>query len=753
MWLPSAIRWSLPLAMTVLCLRAAAQGGVVSGRVLSGGGPLPMAQVRLAGGAQGTVTALDGTFELGGVPVGDRVLEIRFVGYGTREIRFRQASDADTRLGDIRMEPQASDLAEVVVTGTMREVSRADSPVPVEVITPKLFQRAPSPALFDAVGMVNGVRPQINCSVCNTGDIHINGMEGPYTMVLIDGMPIVSGLSTVYGLSGIPTALVERVEVVKGPGSALYGSEAMGGIINVITKDPVLAPLASAEVLATSWEEYSADIGLRTGKGRVRGLTGISLYHYDTPRDDNRDGFTDLTLQKRLSLFQKVAVKRPSRRVASLAARYVHEDRWGGEMDWTRAFEGGDSIYGESIATRRWELIGQYQLPMAERVMAQVSWNRHAQDSWYGTMPYDAVQEVFFGQLYWSHRYAMRHDVLAGVAYRHVFYNDNTPATTMGMEPFTSDRPQRKPLPGLFLQDEFAMSDAHTLLLGYRLDNDLDHGLVHSPRFAWKYAPSGRFAVRTNFGTGYRVVNLFTEDHAALTGARTVVITEDLRPERSWNATLNVVRRWPGEKRFLALDGSLFHTRFSNRILPDYDSDPELILYANLDGHGVSQGASMNLEARLGQDFRLLAGATWMEVFTVVEGRREAQFFAPTWSGTCTASQELPKRITLDLTGQWYGPMRLPTLPHDPRPDHSPWYALLTVQVRHRIGERLEIFGGVRNLLDFVPRDPLMRPFDPFDHEVDDPVANPHGHTFDTAYMYAPLQGRRGFVGLRWDLP
>lgn len=88
----------------------------------------------------------------------------------------------------------------------------------MEVITPLLFRRNPEPNLIGSIGMVNGVRPQINCSVCNTGDIHINGMEGPYTMVLIDGMPIVSSLGTVYGSSGIPTSLIERVEVVKGPG-------------------------------------------------------------------------------------------------------------------------------------------------------------------------------------------------------------------------------------------------------------------------------------------------------------------------------------------------------------------------------------------------------------------------------------------------------------------------------------------------------------------------------------------------------
>lgn len=131
-------------------------------------------------------------------------------------------SEVDSDLGDIHLEPTGAELEEVVITGTMREVSRSESPVAIEVVSPKLFRKNPSPVLFDAVGMVNGVRSQLNCSVCNTGDIHINGMEGPYTMVLIDGMPIVSALSTVYGLSGIPISMIERVEVMKGPGSSLH---------------------------------------------------------------------------------------------------------------------------------------------------------------------------------------------------------------------------------------------------------------------------------------------------------------------------------------------------------------------------------------------------------------------------------------------------------------------------------------------------------------------------------------------------
>ena len=131
---------------------------------------------------------------------------------------------------------------------------------------------------------MNGVRPQLNCSVCNTGDIHINGLEGPYTMVLIDGMPIVSGLSTVYGLTGIPQSMIDRVEIVKGPASTLYGSEAVGGLINIITKSPETAPRISADLMGTSWREFDNNISY-TAKpfDRASTLIGINYYNYTNP--------------------------------------------------------------------------------------------------------------------------------------------------------------------------------------------------------------------------------------------------------------------------------------------------------------------------------------------------------------------------------------------------------------------------------------------------------------------------------------
>jgi len=737
-------RW---LALALLALPMAGFGQcVLKGTVNGPEGPVPFASLAIEGQTHGTAADALGRFMLESVPCARIRVAVSAVG-------FRRMSVTLLGVGEpvsIRMEAEAAELDEVVVTGSMREVSRSESPVPVEVITARLFRRNPSPALFDAVGMVNGVRPQINCSVCSTGDIHINGMEGPYTMVLIDGMPIVSGLSTVYGLSGIPTALIERVEVVKGPGSALYGSEAMGGIINVITKDPVIAPLITLDAMTTAWQEHSIDAGARVAKGKVAGIIGVNGYWYDTPRDDNGDGFTDMTNQRRASLFSKWSVRRPERRLAGIAGRFVQEDRWGGQMDWTPAHAGGESIYGESIATRRWELIGQYQLPMSERVTAQLSWNRHEQRSWYGTTPFNADQDVLFAQLLWSHRFAMRHHVLAGAAYRQTLYLDDTP---ISLTQETGPATQRRLLPGLFLQDEWSLTETQTVLGGYRLDHDRDHGLVHSPRLAWKYAPDGKLTMRGSFGTGYRVVNLFTEEHAALTGARTVVVAEDLLPERSWNGTFNVVRRWPGELRALTLDASAFFTRFSNRILPDYDSDPDLIVYRNLQGHGITRGLAANLEARIGPYWRGMVGTTWLQAFIVEEGRAIEQMLTPGWSGTCAIGYERERFGAIDLTGQWYGPMRLPVQHNDFRPERSPWHALLNVQYRRPAGERLEFYAGVKNVLDFVPRDPIMRPFDPFDRHAADASANPNGYTFDTTYMYAPMQGRRWYAGLRYTLP
>jgi len=704
---------------------------------------LGYATVQFPSLSRGGYSDSSGTVEFRNLPAGQQELSVALVGYFAQKMKVTVPGQP---VISVKLVPQW--LKEVVITGTMKEVIRSESPISVEIITPKLFRRNPSPNLFEAIGMVSGVQPVIGCNVCNTGDIHINGMEGPYTLVLMDGMPIVSGLGTVYGLMGIPNSLIERVEVVKGPAGALYGSEAMAGMINVITKSAAHAPRLSAEIFGTTWGEINADVGvaLKAGKN-ARGLLGINTFLYDRPLDNNRDGFTDLTLQKRVSVFNKWQWARPHDRLAQLGARYVWEDRWGGQMNWTPAFRGGDSIYGESIYTHRLELFGTYQLPLQERIFTQYSFNTHRQNSVYGSTLYLANQDIGFVQTYWDKTWR-QHDGLLGAALRYTRYDDNTPATIL---------PDIILLPGIFVQDEWKFASKYRLLSGLRTDFHPIHGVVWSPRMALRYTPNDRNTLRASLGSGFRVVNLFTEEHAALTGARSVVLAEALEPERSWSGNLNWNARILRPGWFLSVDATGFYTYFTNRILPDYDTDPNLIIYKNLNGHAATRGVTLQLDYTDALPLKLLLGVTFMDVFQVTPNadgilKKMIQIHAPAWSGTWSANYTHPKsRVSVDCTGNWYGPQRLPILPNDFRPEFSPWFALLNLQVSRKFLRGIELYGGVKNLLNFVPKDPIMRPFDPFDKNINDSVNNPNGYTFDPSYNYAPLQGIRGFAGARWN--
>lgn len=670
----------------------------------------------------------------------------------TDSLEMSQSAKPDSVNVPVKKHITTKNIDDVVITGTLKPMSKSKSPVNVEIYTQKFFQKNPTPNIFEAIAMVNGVKPQLNCSVCNTGDIHINGLEGPYTMILIDGMPIVSSLSTVYGLSGIPNSLIDRIEVVKGPASSIYGSEAMGGVINIITKNALTAPKLSVDVMTTTWNENNIDLSTKFNVGKnAASLLSLNYFSFNEKTDQNKDNFTDAALQNRISVFNKWNFKRKENRQASFALRYLYEDRFGGEMQWNKSYRGGSDVYGESVYTSRVEAFGMYQWPMKENMITQFSYNFHDQNSFYGTNPFMATQKVGFLQTYWDKKLG-NHDVIVGATFKKTFYDDNTPGT-LSADGLTND-PMRSPIFGVFIQDQWGINEKNTLLLGYRFDYDKIHHSVHSPRFAWKFSPNPYHTLRFNFGTGFRVVNLFTEDHAALTGSRDVVIRADLKPERSVNGNLNYIWKIPVGERMINLDASAFYTYFSNKIVGDFDTEPDKIIYDNLQGYGISRGVSLNVDYNFSFPLSINLGVTYLDVYQKFDGEegKVQQLHAPKWSGTYSLTYKFLNNLTVDFTGQFYGPMRLPVLPNDYRPEYSPFYNLSNIQVSKSFRSGFEIYGGIKNIFNFTPNDPLMRPFDPFDKNVNDPVTNPNHYTFDTTYGYAPMQGIRGFLGVKYTL-
>ena len=675
---------------------------------------------------------------------GENKLFISYVGYTSKIITLESTGDS-INMGSIVLVNDSLD--EIVISGTLRQVSKLKSAVPIELYTANFFKATPKASFFEAIEGINGVRPQLNCNICNTGDIHINGQEGANTMVLIDGLPLVSGLSTVYGLSGIPQSLIKQVEVIKGPASTLYGSEAIGGVINLITKSPETVHPFNLDTFISSWGELNIDLGAKYTLKNSQGLIGINYFNYSNPIDANEDGFTDLTLQHRISIFNKISTKKNS-----VAFRYFYEDRWGGEMNWNSDFRGGDEVYGESIYTSRIEIFGRYD--HSKNLFLQYSLNNHDQNSVYGTTSYNAIQTIGFVQGVFSKK-VKNHDVLLGATYRHTIYDDNTPATV---------ERDKTALPGLFAQDQWTLSESKTLLSGIRYDKNSIYGDIWTPRLNFKWASKDESSIlRLGFGTGYRVVNVFTEDHAALTGAREVVFTEAILPEKSWNTTINWNKKlYTKYGAILDLDFSVFKTAFSNRILPDYETNPNQIIYGNLDGKAITQGATVTINGMFANGLKINMGATFIDSKIINNNQTEYPFLTEKFSGNYQLNYTLynPK-ITIDISGTVIGPMKLPLLGElDTRAPYSPIINIVNLQATYAI-KTIEVYAGIKNILDFKPAsNSIARAFDPFDSGVEfgangqviATTNNPNALSFDPSYVYYSNQGINGFLGIRYHI-
>jgi outer membrane receptor for ferrienterochelin and colicins len=417
---------------------------------------------------------------------------------------------------------------------------------------------------------------------------------------------------------------------------------------------------------------------------------------------------------------------------------------------------------------RRFRAQGNYQIPVTDRVFFAFSATGHQQNSYYGTTPYFADQKILFGQATWD-KMLPSHSLLAGLAGRYNYYDDNSTATFDTAS--KRNLPDKIFLPGIFLQDEWKILPAHTLLVGLRYDFHPVHRSIFTPRLAYKWTINESQAIRINAGSGFRVVNLFTEEHAALTGARAVEIKETLEPERSQNINVQYSNRIGSRSKNIVFDLSAWYTHFRNQIIPDYDADPNKIVYDNLKGHAVSKGISLNVEANFLQRLKGYIGATLQDVSKHEQDlsgnmSKQRPVLTEAWSANWTLSYSIPLAgLTFDYTGNIYGPMRLPLVSKlDPRKPYSPVWSLQNAQVTKWISGKLELYVGIKNILNWTPAkgNPFLiaRAQDPFDKKVSYDAAggvqqtpeNPYALTFDPAYVYAPNQGRRIFAGIRITL-
>ena len=725
----------------------------LKGQVKSNNEGFPGATVRLLETDFGTITDGKGMFFIEKVPAGSYLFEVRSVGFKVikKEIQVPSANPMDFNL-----EESTLTMNEVVVTGTMSPTFVSASPVKVEVVTSEhlnTYIPTASTSIVEGISLVNGVQEVVACGVCFTNSISINGLPGPYTAILMDGSPIYGNLASVYGLNGIPSMIIDRFEVIKGPSSTLYGSEAVAGVINIITKDPSTQPFASVDIMGTSHNESFGNLSFAPKIGKSSGFIGVNYAYINGFDDRNKDGFGDNINLDRISLFSKWNIYRPSGKRFSISGKYYYEDRRNGveaflENRNYRTLRGNDEIYGESIYTNRLEVFGTYEFPVSESVRLDYSLSTHDQDSYYGSDYYQASQDILFGNFVWD-KLMNKHQITTGVTTRYQTYDDNTIATQVD----GTNEPDNQFIPGIFVQDEWALSDRFTALAGLRLDHYRNHGIIPAPRLNLKYKPGEWTTLRSNFGTGFRIVNLFTEDHAFVTGQREVIIEEELQPEASYNLSINVNHVYTMGASQGMIDIDAFYTYFTNKITPDYDTDGQ-IRYANTEGYAVSRGIGLNIQQELSIPLSFNLGINIQDVRETENGETRQIEFAPEWTGILTANYQIrPWKTTIAYTARITGPMALPIVfdldnQGNPllssRPTSSESFGIHNVQITQAFDKKISIYGGIQNIFDFVqPWSPLTG--------TDDPNSSlGFSDNFDTAYAYAPIHGREFYIGINW---
>lgn len=727
-----------------------------SGIVKSKEGPLPGATVQLPALGIGTVTDANGKFLIEKIPQGEYSVEIRSVGFKATVLDIIINKDLEI---EFELEESTLGLESVVVTGTMQPVFVSQSPVKVEVITSdyiKTYLPTASASIMEGITLLNGVQEVVACGVCFTNSISINGLPGPYTAILMDGTPIYGNLAAVYGLNGIPSMIIDRIEVIKGPNSTLYGSEAVAGVINIITKDPKEQPLFSVDVMGTSHLESFGNISLAPKVGKSSGFIGLNYAYINDYDDRNDDGFGDMINLDRVSLFTKWDINRKSKRKFTVAAKYYYEDRRNGVEEYVRKrnyrqLRGSDKIYGESIYTNRAELFGEYQI--LSNLKVNYSLSHHDQDSYYGADYYEASQDIGFTNFVWDKQLS-KHNLLGGATLRLQNYDDNTVATADSVDGLLVNRPDKQFIPGVFLQDEWEVNKKLSLLSGVRLDHYTRHGFIFSPRLSTKYKPEEWTTFRVNLGTGFRVVNLFAEDHAFITGQRSVVIEEDLKPEESYNIAFNFNHVYTLGISQGMVDIDAYYTYFTNKIIPDYETAGKII-YSNTDGYAVTKGVTLNVTQEFTFPLSLNVGVNFQQATETEETTRPIEY-APEWSGVIAANYNWKKAgAVFAYTMKFTGPMGLPEVYDlnelgqpvgEPRPITSSSFAIHNFQVSKQVKENLSLYGGVQNIFGYIQEaSPLIG--------FNDPNANPgFSDHFDTTYAYSPIHGREFYLGVQWSL-
>lgn len=709
--------------------------------------PLIGASVYWLGTNIGVSTGNKGEFEISAKDISIKKLVAGYVGYSPDTIEIVNQTFVEFRLLETKT------LNEAVVQGQREGVIISDfNPIKTEQITQTELGKAACCDLAGCFETQTTVQPQTTNVITNSKELRILGLSGVYNQVLIDGFPMIQGLSYTYGISSIPGTLVDNIYVSKGANSVLQGYESISGQINVETKEPNKTErlLLNAYINNFMERHFNANYAFKHGK-----WSNLIAFHSVQPAnkiDRDNDKFLDLPLLKRymISSKWKYGNEKNWGWNSQIGLRFFNEQRIGGQTFFSAEKDkGSNSIYGQSVNINQpeiWTKTG-YRINDKHNIVLFASAFHHQQNSYFGTVKYNAIQTNFYGNVQYEYKYS-KHDFKTGFSYRYFNLNEDIAfADTFLQRTYAGKYKRLENIPGLFAENTMRfLNNKLTWIAGVRGDHHNQFGFQFTPRTLLKYDITQKTIVRANVGTGWRTVNLFSENIGLLVSSRDIIFAQQLQPEKALNLGINLTQKFEMKNDNLSgyFSADYYRTQFQNQIFPDYDTDPTKAIIQNFTGNSVSNGFQAELLLKIFKQFELKTGYNFLDVFRGIGETKQLLPFNPRHKFITSFSYKpLTNKFHFDMNVHWYGAQRLPYTQSNPvefqRPDFSQHYTVANAQFTYNF-KKFEIYVGCENIFDFRQNQPIISWQDPF------------SRYFDTSSVWGPTRGREVYIGVRYKL-
>lgn len=748
------------MAMSISAIHAVnpiKDGNTIAGHVIEKDSEesIPFAAILIVGTDLGTTSDADGHFSFKGLKAGKYTLRVSSVGYITQEKQVIVSSNS-TSLVHFQMVLDNFVTDEVVVSANRNEVSRKDAPVVVNVMSQKLFETVNSPDLAKSLNYQSGVRVENNCQNCTFPQVRINGLEGPYSQILINSRPVMSALSGVYGLEQIPVNMIERIEVVRGGGSALFGANAVAGTINIITKDPVNNSFQFnsnfTNMGGDSWEQYMGGNVSLVSKDNTYGIAMYETYRNRNPYDRDDDGFSEVG-KLNSNTFGMRAYYRPSHsgRI-SLEYHTTNEFRRGGNKFDQQPHESDITEQTKHIINSGGLTYDQYFNEYKHKISIFSSIQHVDRNSYYGAEQdpnaYGKTDDLTWmaGTMYVGNfdKFLFAPSVFTGG----LEYTNNSLHDIM--TGYDRDMKQDVRIASAFVQNEWKINRL-TMLVGARLDkHNLIDDLIFSPRVNFLYKPSDALQARLTWSTGFRAPQAYDEDlHLTAVGGENVqtVLADGLKEERSnsfsgsvdWTTNFG---HWQAnilaEAFYTDLSDVFVIESISPAVQERRNGDGARVYGVNLDAkiaHGKEASFQLGFTAQR-SEYKSEEAWTELEDGTALTTKRMTR--TPDYYGYFTFSSEPFKNFGFSLSGVYTGSMQVPHFAgyiEQDRMETTPEFFDCNVKLNYTFilkdHMKLQLNAGVQNI------------FDQFQKDLD------KGTFRDAGYFYGPTAPRSVFIGFK----